>query len=84
MLGWVIFCYDDWVQEMFEGFEKKYGLLVQCWVVNFWCGLSVNMFSCMMCDVFYVIDFGEGVIFLIDIFGVVFYCVVLLMSYKYF
>lgn len=42
------------------------------------------MFSCMMCDVLYEVDFGEGVIFLIDIVGALLYCVVLLLSYKYF
>lgn len=42
------------------------------------------MFSCMMCDVLYEVDFGEGVIFLIDIVGVLLYCVVLLLSYKCF
>lgn len=36
-----------------------------------------------MCDVLYVIDFGDGVIFFIDKIGVVFYWVVVLMSYKY-
>lgn len=42
------------------------------------------MFSRMMCDVLYEADFGEGVIFLIDIVGALSYRVVLLLSYKYF
>ncbi|EAU2821568.1 hypothetical protein DLG24_21575 [Salmonella enterica] len=47
MLGWVISCHDDRAQEMLEGLEKKYGPLAQCRAVNFWRGLSVNIYSLM-------------------------------------
>jgi len=83
MLGWVIACHDDRAQTLLDRLEKKYGPLPQCRAVNFWCGLSTNMLSRMMCDALHQTDSGDGVIFLTDSAGEAPYRVAALLSHKH-
>lgn len=83
MLGWVITCHDDDAQAMIDRLEKKFGPLPQCWVVNYWRGLSTNMLSRMMCDALHQTDTGEGVIFLTDKSGAAPYRAAALLSHKH-
>ena len=83
MLGWVITCHDDRAEDMLESLEKKFGPLAQCRAVNYWCNLSSNMLSRMMCDALHTTDSGDGVIILTDKTGAAPYRVASLMSHKH-
>lgn len=83
MLGWVLTCHDEHAQVMADKLAVRFGPLVQCQVVNFWRGLSINMLSRMLCDAQHHVNSGDGVIFLTDISGAAPYRAAALLSHKH-
>ncbi|MTH45151.1 PTS sugar transporter subunit IIA [Intestinirhabdus alba] len=83
MLGWVITCHDDRAEALLERLQKRHGPQAQCRAVNFWCGLSANMLSRMLCDALHETNSGDGVIFLTDTTGATPWRVASLQSHKH-